>query len=104
KAAPKSARISEAKGNDRKEQRQQAARTREEQKPLRDKVKKLEQQLEREHRKLAELEQQLADPTLYEEVNKGFLAKLLHEQGEMKRQLANTEEAWLEATEQLENS
>ncbi|MDY6981728.1 MAG: hypothetical protein SV422_01435, partial [Pseudomonadota bacterium] len=60
--------------------------------------------LEREHRKLVELEEKLADPTLYEEVNKGFLAKLLHEQGEMKRQLANTEEAWLEATEQLENS
>ena len=40
------------------------------------------QQLEREHRKLTELEQKLADPTLYEDVNKGFLAKLLHEQGE----------------------
>lgn len=105
-AAPKSAAANQGKerGNDRKEQRQQAARSREELKPLRDKVKKLEQQLEREHRKLAELEQKLADPALYEDVNKGFLAKLLHEQGEMKRQLANTEEAWLVATEQLENS
>ncbi|MGV3592842.1 MAG: ABC-F family ATP-binding cassette domain-containing protein, partial [Gammaproteobacteria bacterium] len=111
RAAPKSAAIGEAgkersseRNIDRKEQRQQAARNREELKPLRDKVKKLEQQLDREHRKLGELEQKLADPTLYEDVNKGFLAKLLHEQGEMKRQLANTEEAWLEATEQLENS
>ena len=65
--------------NDRKEQRQQAARSREESKPLRDKARKLEQQLEREHRKLTELEQKLADPTLYDETNKGWLAKLLSE-------------------------
>ncbi len=50
-----------------------------------------------------ELEQKLADPTLYEETNKGWLAKLVHEQGELKRQLTVTEEAWLEATEKLEN-
>jgi ATP-binding cassette subfamily F protein 3 len=102
KAAPKSP---DAKaGNERKEQRQQAARSREELKPLRDKVRKLEQQLEREHRKVIEMEQKLADPTLYEDVNKGWLAKLLTEQGELKRQLSATEEAWLAATEQLEKS
>ncbi len=101
-AAPKSNAASKG-GGERKEQRQQAARSREELKPLRDKVRKLEQQLEREHRKLVELEQKLADPTLYEETNKGWLAKLVHEQGELKRQLTLTEEAWMEATEQLEN-
>jgi ATP-binding cassette, subfamily F, member 3 len=105
-AAPKAAPKSEAAkaGNERREQRQQAARSREELKPLRDKVRKLEQQLEREHRKLTEMEQKLADPTLYEETNKGWLAKLLAEQGELKRQMAAIEEAWMAATEQLENS
>ncbi|MEY4641437.1 MAG: hypothetical protein RLZZ227_1431 [Pseudomonadota bacterium] len=99
-AAPKSS-VS-AKGG--KEQRQQAARSREDLKPLRDKINKLEQQMEREQRKLSDMEQKLADPTLYEDVNKGWLAKLVQEQGELKRQLQLTEEAWLQASEQLENS
>jgi ATP-binding cassette subfamily F protein 3 len=90
-------------GNDRKEQRQQAARSREELKPLRDKLRKLEQQMEREQRKLSEMEQKLLDPSLYEDGNKGWLAKLLLEQGELKRQLLTTEEAWLQVSEQLEN-
>jgi len=94
-AAPRTA-------SERKDSRQQAARSREELKPLRDKVKKLEQQLEREHKKLTELENQLVDPTLYEDTNKQKLARLLLEQGELKRQLAATEESWLEATEALE--
>jgi ATP-binding cassette subfamily F protein 3 len=101
-AAPKSNAAAKG-GNERKEQRQQAARSREELKPLRDKLRKLEQQMEREQRKLSEMEQKLLDPSLYDDGNKGWLAKLLHEQGELKRQLLDTEEAWLQASEQLEN-
>jgi ATP-binding cassette, subfamily F, member 3 len=103
-AAPMSAQAQAAvkTTNERKEQRREGARSREESKPLRDKVRKLEQQLEREHRKLSEMEQALADPTLYEETNKGWLAKLLHEQVELKRRLAATEEEWLQTTEALE--
>ncbi len=100
-AAPKSNAAAKS-GNERKEQRQQAARSREDLKPLRVKVKKLEQQLEREHKQLAALEQTLPDPALYEEANKAKLAKLLQEQGELKRRLATTEEAWLQASGEME--
>jgi len=51
---------------------------------------------------LAKLEQELTDQSLYEETNKGWLAKLLQEQGELKRQLAETEESLLQAMEQVE--
>jgi hypothetical protein len=44
----------------------------------------------------------MADPLLYEEASKNKLATLLQEQGELKRQLASTEESWLAATEELE--
>jgi len=85
-----------------KDERQQAARSREELKPLREQVRRLEQQLEREHGKLAGIEQQLADPALYEEGNRAKLAKLVQQQGELKRQLLATEESWFSATEALE--
>jgi ATP-binding cassette subfamily F protein 3 len=87
---------------DRKESRQQSAQQREQIKPLRDKVKKLEQQLESEHNKLKGLEAELGDPQLCEDTNKARLAKLVQEQGELKSKLASTEEAWLQATTELE--
>ncbi|MFZ9583520.1 MAG: ATP-binding cassette domain-containing protein [Pseudohongiellaceae bacterium] len=87
---------------DRREQRQQGAQAREQLKPLKEKVRKLEMQLEKQHRQLAKLEQELTDQSLYEETNKGWLAKLLQEQGELKRQLAETEESLLQAMEQVE--
>jgi len=87
---------------DKKEQRQQAAQRREELKPLREKIRKLEQQLDKEHKQLTALEDQLTDVSLYEDINKAKLAKLLQEQGELKRKLGVTEEAWMSATETLE--
>ena len=102
-AAPKSNAAAKG-GNDRKEQRQHAARSRDDLKPLRDKVRKLEQQLEREHQKLTALELTLADPALYDDSNKAKLAKLLQDQGALKRQIATIEEGWLLATEEIENA
>ncbi|MDR2212076.1 MAG: ATP-binding cassette domain-containing protein [Pseudomonadales bacterium] len=91
-----------ASGLDKKEQRQQAAQRREQLKPLRDKLKKLEQQLDKDHQRLSALEHQLSDMGLYEDANKAKLAKLLQEQGELKRRLEETEEQWLLVGDELE--
>ncbi|HTR00332.1 MAG TPA: ATP-binding cassette domain-containing protein [Candidatus Acidoferrum sp.] len=104
-AAPKARNVvAEKQTSERKEQRQQSAANREQVKPLRDKVRKLEQQLDKQHKQLAKIEQELTDPTLYEDANKGWLAKLLVEQGELKRQLADTEEQLMVAMEALERA
>jgi ATPase components of ABC transporters with duplicated ATPase domains len=87
---------------DKKEQRQQNALRREQLRPLRDKLKKVEQQLEKDQKRLADIEARLAEPSLYEEANKAQLAKLLQEQGELKRRTAEAEEQWLSLTEELE--
>jgi len=101
--APKASSAVAAKPNtDSKEKRQQSAQAREDLKPLKDKIRKLEQQLDKEHKQVATLEQQLADPALYEDANKAKLAKLVQQQGELKRLLALTEENWLQATTELE--
>ncbi len=101
--APKASNAVAAKqNNDSKEKRQLSAQAREQLKPLREKIRKLEQQLEKEQKQITTLEQQLTDPTLYEEASKAKLAKLVQQQGELKRQLALTEESWLQATTELE--
>ena len=101
--APKaSAAVAAKHNNDSKEKRQLSAQAREDLKPLKEKIRKLEQQLDKEHKQVATLEQQLADPALYEDTNKAKLAKLVQQQGELKRLLAVTEENWLQATTELE--
>ncbi|HWK54019.1 MAG TPA: ATP-binding cassette domain-containing protein [Hyphomicrobiales bacterium] len=90
------------KGVDKKEQRQQSAQRRAELKPLRDKIRKLEQQLEKDQTRLRTLGERLADPSLYDDTNKAALAKLMQEQGDLKRRVADTEEAWLLASDELE--
>ncbi|MES2605042.1 MAG: ATP-binding cassette domain-containing protein [Pseudomonadota bacterium] len=101
-AAPKSRNALAEKQGDGKDKRQQSAQAREQLKPLRDRIKKLEQQLDKEHRQLAELETKLTDPSLYEEAKKTHLAKLVLQQGELKRQISTTEELLLMAMEELE--
>ena len=68
--------------------RQLTAQQREQLKPMREQVRKLEQQL--------------SDPTLYDDANKKKLAELLHKQGELKVRVSSTEEAWMQASEELE--
>jgi len=87
---------------DKKQERQAAAQKRRQLKPLTDKLKKLEQEINRHTRKLASLEDQLADPQIYEDSHKGRLRELLQAQGEHQNQLEAVEEAWLALGEQLE--
>jgi len=85
----------------RKAQRQLDAQQREARRPLINAIKKLESQLEHLKEALQALEIQLANPALYEEHNKSELQHCLLQQADLKKQLLATEEAWLQASEQL---
>ena len=50
----------------------------------------------------AQLEEQLADNSLYSEENKNKLKPLLEQQAAVTQQLQDVEEQWLEASEVLE--
>jgi ATP-binding cassette subfamily F protein 3 len=92
---------SERSGN-RKQQRQQAARQREQLKPLRKAINRAEKQLESNSLRLDRLEEQLADGELYHEERKDELAQLVMEQGTLRSESSKLEDEWLELTQQLE--
>ncbi|MCW8195665.1 ATP-binding cassette domain-containing protein [Proteobacteria bacterium 005FR1] len=89
-------------GANRKEQRQQAASNRAALKPLTDKIKKLERQMEKLQEQEDRIAEALLDTSLYEEQRKAELQQLLQEQGELRRKLTDVEEEWLLAQESLE--
>jgi ATP-binding cassette subfamily F protein 3 len=94
--------VDDDKKGDRKEQRQQAAAQRQQLAPLRNEIKKLEQQMEKAHKQLAEVEDLLADATLYEEARKAQLTELLLKQAKLKTGCESLEEQWLEKSEVFE--
>jgi ATP-binding cassette subfamily F protein 3 len=88
----------------RKDQRKLEAERRKRLKPLTDALKKAEHQLERYQQKKTELEQQLADPSLYEADNKDRLKQCLAEKQQLDQALEQAEESWMDALEQLEQA
>jgi ATP-binding cassette subfamily F protein 3 len=97
-----------ATGSETAEQRQARKRAEAERRqalaPLRQAVTKAEQGLDKAAAMAAKLEASLTDETLYLPARKADLTRLLAEQAAAKQQLAHLEEAWLEASEQLENA
>ncbi len=89
-------------GLDKRQQRQQEAARRQQLKPYLDQVNKSEKHLATLQTDLQQLEQELADSTLYEADNKLRLKKLLTRQTTLKQQLLQTESDWLDAAEALE--
>ena len=89
---------------DKKKQRQLAAAKREELAPLRKLVSQCEKDMQKFQQELARIEADLGDETLYTEVRKNDLTKLLQQQGKAKAALQACEEQWLEAQERLENA
>ncbi len=87
----------------RKERKRAEAEKRQQLKPLRDKLKKLEQTMDALQGKKATIDQQLADPTIYSETSKDKLKGLLLDQGEIQRQLEEAEESWMEVSAKLED-
>lgn len=89
---------------DKKSLRQARAAAREKLKPLMSALKKAEQSLEKAQVALADLESQLADPTVYESANKAKLQDLLKQQAQWQQTNEHAELEWLELSEQLEQA
>lgn len=86
----------------RKEQRRQAAEQRRLEQPLRQKIKKLEAELEKLNERKEVVTELLAAPDIYEEEKKDELIKLGQEHAEIEKKIEETEESWLEACAELE--
>ncbi|MET0086344.1 MAG: ATP-binding cassette domain-containing protein [Sedimenticola sp.] len=86
----------------RKERKRQEAERRKQLQPLRSRLQKLEKEMDRLMEQQAGLEQQLADPVIYEEANKEDLKKLLADKAKVDASLGDTEEQWMVASEELE--
>ncbi|MDM1281685.1 ATP-binding cassette domain-containing protein [Acinetobacter indicus] len=87
---------------DKEAQRKLAAQRREETRPLRKKIEQCESQIEKIQPRLASIEEQLADSSLYEASRKEDLLKLMNEQTSLKATLEQAEETMLELMLELE--
>ena len=88
---------------DKKLARQQSAESRKKLAPLNKLIKALESKIDREQKKLQEIEDQLADAKIYDESNKDRLKKCLSEQALIKKALSGLEADWLETQEIIES-
>ena len=86
----------------RKEQRQAAARQRQQLRPLKQKIEKTEQAIHDAGERLAALESRLADSALYAEERKQELDDLLKDEGRLRQQSEELEETWLNLQQELE--
>ncbi|ATO19103.1 ABC transporter ATP-binding protein [Acinetobacter sp. LoGeW2-3] len=87
---------------DKEAQRKEAARQREQTRPIRKNIEKCESQISKLQPKLAAIEEKLADSGLYDAARKDELLKLMNEQTELKAQLETAEEQMLELMMELE--
>ncbi|CCE22974.1 ATP-binding cassette domain-containing protein [Methylotuvimicrobium alcaliphilum] len=88
----------------RKDQRKLDAERRQKNKPLLDALKKAELAVENLHREQYELEQQLADPAVYQNQEKERLKQLLARKTRIDKDLEEAEAEWLEAETKLEEA
>jgi len=88
----------------RKERKRQEAERRRQQQPLRNRLRELEHRLERLSARQSKLEDALGQPDIYADTNRLQLRNLLTEKGEVDRQLSDSEEEWLQTSEQLESA
>jgi ATP-binding cassette subfamily F protein 3 len=84
----------------RKSQRQQDARQREMLRPIQQKIKLIEVELNKLSHELAVIEARLSDAAIYEPNNKNKLKESLLSQAKIKKQLESAEMQWLETCEQ----
>ncbi|HEB94812.1 MAG TPA: ATP-binding cassette domain-containing protein [Sedimenticola thiotaurini] len=86
----------------RRERKRREAEQRRRLQPLRDRIRRLEREMESLQRERTELEQRLADSALYQDHNREELKRLLAHKGSLDRRLTAAEEQWMEASEELE--
>jgi ATP-binding cassette subfamily F protein 3 len=101
-AAPADGQPSEQLPADRKEQRRQAAEQRRRLQPLRQQMQALEARLAALAASREDLERILAGPALYDPTEKRRLLEILEKKRRMDTALEETEAAWLQAGEELE--
>ena len=89
---------------DRKQAKREAAARRQALQPLKNKVAAAEKKLEQLHQRQQELEELLAENSLYEPENKEKLKALLAEKAELDTRCQAQETLWLEASEALETA
>ncbi len=87
---------------ERKEQKRLAAERRNQLRPIKKNVEKLEAEMETQLAALEEIENALSDSSLYTADNKDKLKTILQQQASLKQQAEQTEEAWMEQQEALE--
>ncbi|MDQ9833229.1 ATP-binding cassette domain-containing protein [Acinetobacter soli] len=87
---------------DKEAQRKEAAKRREQTRPIRKNIEKLESQIGRLQPRLAEIEIALGDSSIYDAARKDELLKLMNEQTELKQQLEQAEEQMLGLMMELE--
>ena len=87
---------------DKEAQRKEAARRREQTRPIRKNIEKIESQIEKLQPQLAKIEESLADTSLYDAARKDDLLKLMNEQTQLKAKLEQYEEQLLELMMELE--
>ncbi|HSM29175.1 MAG TPA: ATP-binding cassette domain-containing protein [Woeseiaceae bacterium] len=94
-----------AKSVNKKQQRREQAEERQRLKPLHDKVREVEKELAASRTRLAELEARLADESMYTDPErKDELTRLIQDQAAVRSDVESLEEAWLEASETLEQA
>jgi len=92
-----------AKSVNRKQQRREQAQRRQQLKPLFDKVRDVEKELATTRSTLADLEERLADESVYADPGrKDELTQLVQDQGAARSKIESLEWEWLEASEKLE--
>jgi len=89
---------------DRKQERKNRTEQRKALQPLRNRIKKLEGELDTLHRRKAEVDEQLADPALYEDSKAALQQSLGLESTELARRLEDIEGQWLTACDELETA
>jgi ATP-binding cassette subfamily F protein 3 len=88
----------------RKDRKRTEAEQRQREQPLRKKIKDLEGRLESLTRRRAAIDAQLSGSDVYGGTSRDKLKELLRDQARLKSELAEVEEAWLEASEALQKT
>ncbi|MDG2502136.1 MAG: ATP-binding cassette domain-containing protein [Porticoccaceae bacterium] len=87
---------------DKKLSRQESAEKRKKREPITKEIKKIETKIEKLQKTNTEVEALLADADIYSDDNKIQLKDLLAQQAEIKKELADSEEQWLDFQDRLE--
>jgi ATP-binding cassette subfamily F protein 3 len=88
----------------RKDRKRTEAEQRQREQPLRRKIKELEGRLESLVQRRAAIDAQLSGSDLYAGASRDKLKELLRDQARIKGEIAEAEEAWLEASEALQQA